>query len=65
MMDELLQSIGNFGFPMVISAYLLIRVEGKLEQLARRMSEMAAVMRAVRRDEDTLALPPCVQTRES
>lgn len=64
MMEELLQSIGNFGFPMVISAYLLIRVEGKLEQLARLMSEMSAVTRAVRRDVDAIALPPCAQTRE-
>lgn len=64
-MDELLQSIGNFGFPMVISAYLLIRVEGKLEQVARRLSEISAIMRAARREENGIVLPPCAKTRES
>ena len=28
LMDSLLQQIGNFGFPMVVSIYLLVRVEG-------------------------------------
>lgn len=44
-MEELLRAIGNFGFPMVISAYLLIRVEGKLEQLTAAVGELAAARR--------------------
>lgn len=48
-MEELLQSIGNFGFPMVVSAYLLIRVETKMEQLARLVTELSAVARVHRR----------------
>lgn len=44
-MEELLRAVGNFGFPMVISAYLLIRVEGKLEQLAAAVGELAAARR--------------------
>lgn len=47
-MDNLLQSIGNFGFPMVISAYLLVRIEVKMEQLARNVTEMSALAQAAR-----------------
>lgn len=32
-MDEILKSIANFGFPIVVSAYLLIRMELKLDIL--------------------------------
>jgi len=32
-MDELWGQIGNFGFPIVISVYLLVRIEGKLDRL--------------------------------
>lgn len=32
-MDSFLSQIGNFGFPMVVAAYLLIRVEKKLDAL--------------------------------
>jgi len=31
-MDEMLKLIGNFGFPIVVSAYLLVRIEGKLKR---------------------------------
>ena len=30
-MEELVVLIGNFGFPVAVSMYLLIRLEGKLE----------------------------------
>ncbi len=32
-MDEVVTLIGNFGFPVAVSLYLLIRLEGKLETL--------------------------------
>ncbi|MBS3977557.1 MAG: YvrJ family protein [Syntrophomonadaceae bacterium] len=32
-MEEMLIQIGNYGFPMVVAAYLLVRVEKKLEML--------------------------------
>lgn len=43
-MDNLLQQIGNFGFPMVVSIYLLVRVEGKLEHLSFSINELAKVI---------------------
>lgn len=29
-MEEMLKLVGDFGFPIVLSAYLLVRIEGKL-----------------------------------
>ena len=40
-MEELLQQIGNFGFPIVLSLYLLVRVEGKLEKLSESINELS------------------------
>jgi hypothetical protein len=40
-MEELLTMIGNFGFPIVVSAYLLVRIEGKLNQLSESITGLA------------------------
>ncbi len=39
-MNELLNLIGNVGFPIAISVYLLIRVENKLTDLTGAISEL-------------------------
>ncbi|QGU00852.1 Hypothetical protein SYNTR_2258 [Candidatus Syntrophocurvum alkaliphilum] len=39
-MEEMLVAIGNFGFPIVVSAYLLIRIEGKLNDLSKAIVEL-------------------------
>lgn len=40
-MDGLLKQVGNFGFPIVISVYLLVRIEGKLEKLSESINELS------------------------
>ncbi|AHF08041.1 YvrJ family protein [Desulfitobacterium metallireducens] len=40
-MEEILTMIGNFGFPIVVSAYLLVRIEGKLNDLSTSITELA------------------------
>lgn len=40
-MEELLKLVGNFGFPIVVSAYLLVRIEGKLNELSASITELA------------------------
>jgi len=48
-MNEMLTLISNFGFPIVVSAYLLVRIEGKLAELTISITELAkalAVMKA-------------------
>ena len=39
-MDDLLNLIANVGFPIAVAAYLLIRIENKLSDLSRAISEL-------------------------
>jgi len=45
-MEQLLTYTANYGFPMVICLYLLVRIEGKLEQLSGSINELAKVISA-------------------
>lgn len=40
-MEEIYSSIANLGFPIVISIYLLVRIEGKLNELTKSISELS------------------------
>ncbi|KRQ87721.1 YvrJ protein family protein [Caloramator mitchellensis] len=40
-MDTIMNQIANFGFPIVLSIYLLVRVEGKLEKLTDSINELS------------------------
>ena len=40
-MDNLATMIANLGFPMAISIYLLIRIEGKLQGLTDSINELS------------------------
>jgi hypothetical protein len=39
-MEEWVTLVSNVGFPVAVTAYLLVRIEGKLEQLAESISEL-------------------------
>ena len=39
MFEELTPLISNLGFPIVVSLYLLVRVEKKLDELTDRIKE--------------------------
>lgn len=43
-MEEILQQIANFGFPIVLSMYLLIRIEGKMEDLTKSIQQLSMVL---------------------
>jgi hypothetical protein len=43
-MEDILTLIANFGFPIVVSAYLLVRIEGKLEKLTAAITDLAQVV---------------------
>ena len=43
-MEVLLTQIGNFGFPMVVSIYLLVRVENKLDDLTLAILNLGRVV---------------------
>ncbi|NMA68941.1 MAG: YvrJ family protein [Desulfitobacterium sp.] len=43
-MEEILNLVGNFGFPIAVSAYLLVRIERKLNELSTSIMELAKVI---------------------
>ena len=40
-MEDLFTSVANLGFPIVISIYLLVRIEGKLGDLSASIVELS------------------------
>ncbi len=46
-MEELLQGVANFGFPIIVSAYLLIRMEGKMENLQKAIIDLSNAIERV------------------
>ncbi len=40
-LDNILQAVGNVGFPIAVTAYLLMRIESKLEALASSIARLA------------------------
>lgn len=51
-MEELLKAVGNFGFPIVVSAYLLIRLENRLDRVASAISELAVAVSVLRENSE-------------
>ncbi|NLY77185.1 MAG: YvrJ family protein [Tissierellia bacterium] len=47
-MEEIYSHIANLGFPIVISIYLLVRIEGKLNQLTESINELARVISSMK-----------------
>jgi hypothetical protein len=47
-MDGILNQIANLGFPIVLSIYLLVRVEGKLEKLAESINELSRTIASIK-----------------
>jgi len=43
-MDQVLTLISNLGFPIVVSIYLLVRIESRMEELSRSIHELAKVV---------------------
>jgi len=43
-MEEVVVLIGNFGFPVAVSLYLLVRLEGKLETLTESIHALSEVL---------------------
>lgn len=43
-MEQLLGYAANYGFPMVMCMFLLIRIESKLEKLSASISDLSRVI---------------------
>jgi len=40
-LEDIYSNVANLGFPIVISVYLLVRIEGKLDELTKSITELA------------------------
>jgi hypothetical protein len=43
-MEELLKAIANWGFPIVVSVYLLVRIETKLDSLEQAIKDLSLTL---------------------
>jgi len=51
LLDLILQAVGNVGFPIAVAAYLLVRIESKLESLTTSIARLAEAVAGERRQE--------------
>ena len=49
-MEDLLQGVANFGFPIIVSAYLLVRMESRMENLQKAIIELAQTLERMNRN---------------
>ncbi|MGB9812769.1 MAG: YvrJ family protein [Thermovenabulum sp.] len=47
-MEGLIAQVANVGFPIVVSIYLLVRIEAKMESLTSSIFELAKVIEGIK-----------------
>ncbi|MTI65557.1 MAG: YvrJ family protein [Firmicutes bacterium] len=47
-MEEVYTQIANLGFPIAVSIYLLVRIEGKLNSLTQSINELSKTIAAIK-----------------
>ncbi len=52
LLEDVLQAVGDVGFPMAVAAYLLVRMEGKLEALTSSIASLAEAVAGERRQDE-------------
>ncbi|ERI91424.1 hypothetical protein HMPREF1982_03383 [Clostridiales bacterium oral taxon 876 str. F0540] len=43
-MEDLLKAIANVGFPIAVAAYLLIRIESKMDSLSASINQLSTIL---------------------
>lgn len=43
-MEDFLTAVANVGFPIVVAAYLLIRIENKMDSLAASINQLSTIL---------------------
>ena len=46
--DRLLSAAADYGFPMLVSSYLLVRMEGRIEKLSANIDTLPRVLQESR-----------------
>jgi hypothetical protein len=49
-MEEILEMVGNVGFPIAVAAYLLVRIENRLDSLSVSIGELARAVSEMREE---------------
>ena len=47
-MNQMLTAAANYGFPMLVSCYLLVRMENKIDQLSANIDALTRVIAAAK-----------------
>ena len=42
--EDLLKAAGNFGFPIAVAAYLLIRIDSKIDALCSSINQLSTII---------------------
>jgi hypothetical protein len=48
-MEELFKAIANWGFPMVVAVYLLVRMENRMKDLENAINNLAIVINEMKK----------------
>lgn len=43
-MEEIISMVGNYGFPIAVSFYLLLRLESKMDKLTESIAELTLTL---------------------
>lgn len=43
-MEDFLKAVANTGFPIAVTAYLLTRIEGKMDSLAASINQLSTIL---------------------
>lgn len=43
-MEDFLKAVANVGFPIAVAAYLLIRIEGKIDTLSASICQLSTIL---------------------
>lgn len=43
-MEDLLKAVANVGFPIAVAAYLLIRIEMKMDSLSSSINQLSTIL---------------------
>lgn len=46
--ENILNAVANFGFPIAVTVYLLVRVESRLEQLTNSIYRLAETIASIK-----------------
>jgi hypothetical protein len=47
-MDQWLNIVSNLGFPIVVSVFLMVRIESRIEELSKSINELSKALASLK-----------------